>query len=137
MKKHQKTKELVKGFIDTIPLGIGALIYGIVYGVMASKAGLLIFETIAMSAFVFAGASQMTAIQMIAIGSSSVSIIITVLIVNLRHFLLAASISPYLKHESNKMKMVNSFFMTDESYAVTYNHFQDNNQVAFISLEVV
>lgn len=126
MKDQQKTKELVKGFIDTIPLGIGALIYGIVYGVMACKAGLSIFETIAMSAFVFAGASQMTAIQMIAIGSSSVSIIITVLIVNLRHFLLAASISPYLKHESNKMKMVNSFFMTDESYAVTYNHFQGN-----------
>jgi len=126
LKEQQKTVELLKGFIDTIPLGIGALIYGIVYGVMACKAGLSIFETIAMSAFVFAGASQMTAIQMIAIGSSSVSIIITVLIVNLRHFLLAASIAPYLKHESNKMKMVNSFFMTDESYAVTYSHFQGN-----------
>jgi len=53
---------------------------------MACKSGLSIFETVAMSAFVFAGASQMTAVQMIAIGSSPVSVIITVLIINLRHF---------------------------------------------------
>ena len=81
-----KTEELVKGFIDTIPLGICASIYGLVYGMMACKSGLSIFETVAMSAFVFAGASQMTAVQMIAIGSSPVSVIITVLIINLRHF---------------------------------------------------
>ncbi|AOY74577.1 AzlC family ABC transporter permease [Clostridium formicaceticum] len=124
MKTEQKIKELMKGFMDTIPLGISTSIYGVVYGVMASKAGLSIFETIAMSAFVFAGAAQMTAVQMVAIGSNPLSVIITVLIINLRHFLLAASISPYLKHESNKMKMINSFFMTDESYAVTYSHFQ-------------
>lgn len=120
-----KTEELVKGFLDTIPLGISASIYGLVYGVMACKAGLSIFETAAMSALVFAGASQMTAVQMIAIGSSPVSVIITVLIINLRHFLMAASISTHLKHESPKMKMVNSFFMTDESYAVAYRHYQD------------
>ncbi|WP_069998077.1 AzlC family ABC transporter permease [Cellulosilyticum sp. I15G10I2] len=124
MKVEQKIKELVKGFIDTIPLGISASIYGLVYGVMACKAGLSVFETMAMSAFVFAGASQMTAVQMIAIGSSPVSIIVTVLIINLRHFLLAASLSPYLKHESNRMRMVNAFFMTDESYAVAYSRFQ-------------
>jgi len=129
-----KTEELVKGFLDTIPLGISASIYGLVYGVMACKAGLSIFETVAMSAFVFAGASQMTAVQMIAIGSSPVSVIITVLIINLRHFLMAASISPHLKHESNKMKMVNSYFMTDESYAVAYRHYQDGSPTSFYFL---
>ena len=129
-----KTEELVKGFIDTIPLGICASIYGLVYGMMACKSGLSIFETVTMSAFVFAGASQMTAVQMIAIGSSPVSVIITVLIINLRHFLMAASISPHLKHESNKMKMVNSFFMTDESYAVAYRHYQDDRPTSLYFL---
>ena len=129
-----KTEELGKGFIDTIPLGISASIYGLVYGMMACKAGLSLFETAAMSAFVFAGASQMTAVQMIAIGSSPVSVIITVLIINLRHFLMAASISPHLKHESNKMKMVNSYFMTDESYAVAYRHYQDGRATSLYFL---
>lgn len=134
LKVERKIKELVKGFIDTIPIGISVSIYGVVYGVMACKAGLSIFETIAMSAFIFAGASQMTAVQMIAIGSSPVSIIITVLIINLRHFLLAASMSPHLKHESKKMKMLSSFFMTDESYAVTYSHFQSSKPTGFYFL---
>ena len=102
----------------------------VVYGVMACKAGLSIFESAAMSAIVFAGASQMTAVQMIAIGSSPFSIIITVLIINLRHFLMAASIAPYLKNESNKMKMINSFFMTDESYAVAYSRFQSGKSTS-------
>lgn len=124
MKEKHKNKELVKGFVDTIPLGISVMIYGLVYGVMACKAGLSIGETAAMSAFVFAGASQMTAVQMIATGGSPISVIITVLVINLRHFLMAASISPHLKNESNKMKMANSYFMTDESYGVAYSHFQ-------------
>lgn len=121
-----KFKEIRKGFIDTLPLGISVSIYGLVYGVLGGKAGLSILEVAAMSLFVFAGASQIAAVQMIALGSNPFSIIITVLIINLRHFLLGASLSPYLKEATFKMKMLSAFFMTDESYAVTYNHFQKN-----------
>ena len=120
----QRAKIIANGFIDTIPLGISTSIYGLVYGVMASQAGLSVFETLAMSAVVFAGASQLTAVQMIAIGSGTISVIITVFIINLRHYLMAASISPYIKHEPVYKRMVNAFFMTDESYAVTYSYFQ-------------
>jgi 4-azaleucine resistance transporter AzlC len=119
-----RLSEFIKGFIDTIPLGISVSIYGVVYGVLAGKAGLTVFEAAAMSAFIFAGASQIAAVQMIALGSNPISIILTVFIINLRHYLLAASISPYIKESSTKMKMVNAFFMTDESYAVTYSNFQ-------------
>lgn len=119
-------KEIRKGFIDTMPLGISVSIYGLVYGVLGGKAGLSIIEVAAMSLFVFAGASQIAAVQMIALGSNPFSIIITVLIINLRHFLLGASLSTYLKEAPFKMKMLGAFFMTDESYAVTYNHFQKN-----------
>lgn len=134
MKKEQQVKECLKGFMDTIPLGLSAGIYGVVYGVMASKAGLSIGETIGMSAFVFAGASQMTAVQMVAIGSSPLSIILTILIINLRHFLMGASIAPYLKHESKKIKMLNAYFMTDESYAVAYSHFQSKTPTSIYFL---
>jgi 4-azaleucine resistance transporter AzlC len=122
----KKFNELVRGFVDTIPLGIGVSIYGIVYGVLSGKAGLSAVETAAMSAFVFAGASQMAIVQMIAQGSNPISIILTVFVINLRHYLLAASITPHLKDEPRGLKMLNAFFMTDESYAASYNHFQKN-----------
>ncbi|MCR4435715.1 MAG: AzlC family ABC transporter permease [Clostridiales bacterium] len=129
-----KRNELLKGFTDTIPLGISVSIYGIVYGVLAGKAGLSIFAVIAMSSFVFAGASQMAAVQMLALGSGPISVVLTIFIINLRHYLLAASIAPYLKDFSTRIKMVCAYFMTDESYAVTYNHFQKNEPSPFYFL---
>lgn len=129
-----KKKELIRGFVDTIPLGISVSIYGLVYGVLGGKAGLSVYEVIAMSMFVFAGASQIAAVQLIALGSNPVSIIITIFIINLRHFLMSASISPYLKEVSTRMKMLSAYFMTDESYAVTYSHFQKNKSSSFYFL---
>ena len=117
-------KEFIKGFVDTIPLGVSVAIYGLVYGVLGAGAGLSIFEIAAMSMFIFAGASQIAVVQMIALGSNPVSVILTVFIINLRHFLMSASISPYLSGASMKMKFFSAYFLTDESYAVTYTHFQ-------------
>lgn len=130
----KKLDQLVRGFVDTVPLGIGVSIYGLVYGVMGSQGGLSVWDVAAMSAFIFAGASQMTAVQMLALGGNPVSIILAVFIINLRHFLLAASLAPYLKSASTGIKMVNAFFMTDESYAATYSHFQKNPPSAFYFL---
>lgn len=126
--------QLIRGFLDTIPLGISVSIYGVVYGVLGGKTGLSAYEIAAMSAFIFAGASQIAAVQLIATGSSPLSVIATVFIINLRHYLLAASIAPYLKGVSTRMKMVSAYFMTDESYAVTYSHFQNNKPSAFYFL---
>ena len=53
----KKFNEIMRGFIDTIPLGISVAIYGLVYGVLGGKAGLSVIEVAAMSMFVFAGAS--------------------------------------------------------------------------------
>lgn len=40
------------------------------------------------------------------------------------HYLMAASLAPYMKGVPARLKMLCSYFMTDESYAVTYTHFQ-------------
>ncbi|HBF39233.1 MAG TPA: branched-chain amino acid ABC transporter permease [Firmicutes bacterium] len=120
----RKFESLFKGFKDTLPLGISVFLYGIVYGVLTHKLHFSIWATLFMSLAVFAGASQMTAVQMLMAGCGPWMIIITVLIVNLRHYLMAASLSPYLKGYSKPVKLINAYFMTDESYAVTYSCYQ-------------
>lgn len=130
-----KRKEaFIKGFTDTIPLGISVSIYGVVYGVLGAKTGLSIYTILGLSLFVFAGASQIISVQMLAQSCSVFSIVMTIFIVNLRHYLMAASISPHLSKVSNKMKMVNAYFMTDESYAVSYTHFQKDEASPFYFL---
>lgn len=71
-----------------------------------------------MSLFVYAGASQFMAANMIASGISSSSIILATLFMNFRHFIMSASIKPRLNMSSKKLYPIIGFFLTDETYSV-------------------
>lgn len=111
--------ELVRGFIDTMPLWIGVMPFGIAYALAARTAGLDVWQTQGMSLLVFAGASQLTAAGLFASGVGGLSIIFTTLVVNLRHLLLMASLAPALHGLSLLKRAGLAFGVTDESYAVT------------------
>ncbi len=127
---EKQLQPFMKGFIITLPLGISVFIYGIVFGVLSQKAGLSFFATLCMSCFIFAGASQITAVQMMSGGGNPFTVIFTVFIINLRHFLMAASLAPSLKNEPIRFKLASAYFLTDESYAVTYSYFRDHSRTS-------
>ncbi len=108
---------LVRGFLDTLPLTPGVVVFGLVYGVAARAIGLSPVETAGMSAIVHAGSSQFTALGMWA-SSSPGAIVLTTLIINLRHLLMGASIAPYLNRLPLRWKMLLALWMSDESYAM-------------------
>lgn len=111
--------DLVRGFVDTLPLWIGAAPFGIAYALAARTAGLDPWQTLAMSLLVFAGASQFTAAGLFATGVGGLSIVLTTLVINLRHLLLTASLAPALRGLSLLQRAGLAFGVTDESYAVT------------------
>ncbi len=117
---------LRRGFLDAVPLGIGVTIYGLVYGMMARQADIPLWVVIGMSALVFAGSSQMIAVEMMASGAGPLSTMATVLVVNLRHVVMAADLSRFLPEAGGKQRALTAFFLTDESYSVSYSHFQKN-----------
>ena len=82
---------------------MGAIPFGIIFGALASTAGLSDWATQGMSLFVFAGSSQFIAATLIAGGSGVLLIIFTTLIVNLRHMLYAATMSPHVTRSAAKM----------------------------------
>lgn len=110
------------GLRATAPLAPGAAVFGLVYGVAARQAGLSLGATVAMSILVFAGAAQFTAIGMWGQAGSGL-IVLTTLIINLRHLLMGASVAPYLREESGSWKALLAFGMTDESYALTISRY--------------
>src|ERR1044071_7153492 len=85
------------GFIAIMPLWLGSIPFGAIYAVSALNAGLSPAQTLAMSLLVFAGAAQFTAAGMFASGAAPLTIVVTTLIINLRHLLLAASIAPFTR----------------------------------------
>lgn len=112
-----------EGFVGLLPLWVATMPFGMLYAMQARLAGLSLLETQAMSLFVFAGASQFTAVMLLLADASPLSIVIATLIVNLRHTLLAASIAPYLRGSGLLARAGLAFQLTDESYALSIRRF--------------
>lgn len=113
-----------------MPLVIGAVPFGILFGILALTANIPWWAMQAMSAFVFAGSSQFVAAELIASGVSFPFIVLTTFIVNLRHALYSASVASYLRELSPAWRAVLAFGMTDESFATAIVHYRDRSHDA-------
>lgn len=123
-------REFLAGVCDTVPLILGAAPFGILFGILALTAGLPWWAAQAMSAFVFAGASQFIAVGLLSAGTAYPFVVLTTFIVNLRHALYAASVADYLRGLSRAWRVLLAFGLTDESFAVTIVRFRGETQDA-------
>ena len=119
-------KQFTKGILDELPLIMGVSPFGIIVGVMALHAGLNPLEGQMMSSLVFAGSAQFMVVRLIQDNTPAMVIIISTFIINLRHALYSASVSQYLKGLSTSWKLLLSYLLTDEAYAVSILHFNKN-----------
>ncbi|GAB4511703.1 MAG: AzlC family ABC transporter permease [Anaerolineae bacterium] len=122
----EKTRagEFLNGMKDTIPLILGAIPFGIIFGaVSVTESGLSPAETMGLSLFVFAGSAQFIAAGLVAQGTGIGIIVLTTFIVNLRHALYSASLAPYMKHLSQRWLLPLGFWLTDETYAVVIRRY--------------
>ncbi|AQZ96529.1 AzlC family ABC transporter permease [Halopseudomonas phragmitis] len=113
------------GARDTIPMLVGALPFGIIFGTLAVASGLSLGATLAMSLLVFAGSAQFIAVSLVASGAGLAVILLTTFIVNLRHMLYSASLLPFVRHLPQRWRVPLAFWLTDESYAVVQHHYHD------------
>lgn len=119
--------ELVAGARATLPLILGAIPFGIVFGALGTNAGLSAEGTLGMSLFVFAGSAQFVATGLVAEGAGVVLIVLTTFIVNLRHALYSASLAPHMKHLPHRWLLPLGFWLTDESYAVVIQRYNESD----------
>lgn len=117
-------REFIAGVRDTVPLIIGAIPFGILFGVIALTAGMPWWAAQAMSVFVFAGSSQFIAAELLTQITPHPFIVLTTFIVNLRHALYGASVANYLRGLSSAWRAALAFGMTDESYATSIVHYR-------------
>jgi 4-azaleucine resistance transporter AzlC len=114
---------LIAGFKRTIPIAISALVYGLVFGILSRQVGINLIESLLMSSLVFAGSAQFIVLDLWKMPLPIETIILTTLIVNLRHLLMSASLSPWLSSQPRAAIYWSLFFMSDESWALTMNEF--------------
>lgn len=124
-----KKNEFLSGIKAEIPILIGVIPFGLIYGVMALAVGMDQTIAQAMSAIVFAGSSQFVSTQLIKSGAPVFVILMTVAVVNLRHALYSASLAPYLKPLKPAWKWLLAYLLTDEAYAVTIVHYNQEGEI--------
>lgn len=115
---NQKSS-IIQGMIAGSSIAIGYLPAALTFGLLAKSTGLTLLETVAMSVFVFAGAAQYMALNLIALGTGAFEIIFTTFIVNIRHLLMSASVGERVEDDHPFIKALYSFGITDEVFAVT------------------
>lgn len=118
-----RLQEFFNGVRDEAPILIGVAPFGMIYGVIAVNAGLSALAAQSMSSILFAGSAQFILARLIADGASLAVMVMTVFVVNLRHALYSASLAPYVSKLPLRWKLLLSYLLTDEAYAVTIRRF--------------
>lgn len=118
-------KGLIFGLRQSLTIGIGYAPVAITFGILASQYGLSVWQAGLMSFFVFAGASQFIAIEMIHQGATVWMIGLTTLIINIRHFLMSLSSVPFFPDRTLPWSLGLAQGLTDETFVLNTRVLQD------------
>lgn len=117
--------EFVAGVKAELPLLLGVVPFGLIFGVLGLAAGLPAWAVIAMSSVVFGGSSQVVFAQLWGAQVPPAVITATVGVVNLRHALYSASVAQYLRDLPMRWRVLLAYLLTDEAYAAAIRRFAD------------
>lgn len=106
------------GARDITPILVGVVPFGTIAGVSAAAVGLPDPEAIAMSAVVFAGASQLAALALMAGGAPLLVILGTVALINLRFAMYSAALEPLLRGLGRGARVAAAYLLTDQAFAL-------------------
>lgn len=119
---HYQTfaSEYRRGARAISPALAAVVAYGLVFGAQASQMGLSLLEVALMTGLNYAGGSEFAAVGLWASPPPILLIVTVTLLINSRHLIMGAALTPYLAHLPRWKAFVALFFMSDESWAVGY-----------------
>lgn len=113
-----------RGVRDALPFGLVVGPFGIVFGVVATEAGLTLVETMAFSILVIAGAAQFAALQQMSEHAPTIIVILTALAVNLRMAMYSAALLPHLGEAPLWQRACVAYLNFDQSYAMSVSEYE-------------
>jgi len=117
---------MLAGMRAVMPLVPGVIPFALVSAYACKEAGLSVAAALGMSTIIFAGASQMAFVALLASGAVAPVILATVLIINMRMVMYSASIAPHLSGAPWWARAAMSYMLTDQAYAVSITRFNED-----------
>lgn len=119
-------EEFVAGARTVAPVLLGVVPFGLVAGAAAVDAGLTVAQALGLSVMVFAGASQLAAIDLLGRDAALVVVVGTALVINARMFMYSASIAPHFERVAARTRALVAYLLTDHAYALSVVRFRES-----------
>lgn len=111
--------EVRAALVAVLPASIAMIPFALLLGALAAQKGLSPLEVMLMSALVFAGSAQFIAIDIWTDPAPWLLLTVTALLINMRHLLMGASLSPKIRHFGTGESLLALFTMVDETWALS------------------
>jgi 4-azaleucine resistance transporter AzlC len=102
----------------SLMIGVALIIFGLSFGVLAVSAGASVLQSCAMSLLIFTGASQMSAVSVIATGGSPASAFGGAVLLAGRNAVYGLAMAPVLRGGSLPSRLLGAQWVIDETTAV-------------------
>ncbi|SFR59022.1 Predicted branched-chain amino acid permease (azaleucine resistance) [Yoonia tamlensis] len=112
------------GVRDGTPFILVASPFALLFGVIATDAGLTLGQAMGFSVLVIAGASQFAAVQMITENAGIAFVLLAALAVNLRMAMYSASLVPYLGPAPLWQRALISYLNFDQTYITSIGRYE-------------
>ena len=116
--------EFWSGFRRALPLVLVVIPFAMLFGVLATEAGLNVVEVMAFSIVVIAGAAQITALQLMQDNAPTIIVLASALAVNLRMAMYSAAITPHIGAAPWPWRVVAAYVLVDQSFALSHERFE-------------
>jgi len=113
------------GFRDGSPFILVVVPFALLFGVIATDAGLNLVETMSMTVLVIAGAAQFTALSLLVEHAPTFIVLLTALAVNLRMAMYSAALVPHLGKARLGVRVLIAYFMVDQAFAVAFKKYEE------------
>lgn len=112
-------KAFLRGVASALPMTVVVGPFALLFGVVATEAGLNVVETMLFSVSVFAGASQFAALQTMQENAPVLVVLATALAVNLRMVMYSVTLAPHFGELPLRSRALMAYFLVDQSFATT------------------
>lgn len=119
----------LEGARTVSPVLLGVIPFGLVAGAAAVGVGLSGLQAVGLSVVVFAGASQLAAIELIGQDAPAIVVVVTALVINVRMVMYSASIAPHFRELETRIRAALAYLLTDQAYALSVTRFRADDSV--------
>jgi len=110
------------------PMLVGVVPFGLVAGAAPVAQGFDGWSAVGLSTIVFAGASQLAIVDVLARDGSALVAILAALAINLRMLLYSASLAPYLAHVPTRRRLAAAYLLNDQDFALSVSRWAGDDR---------